>query len=158
MQQINPWTFGIIFLIVFGYLAYNHFEAPTLFIGETKKTEGKIIDIKLGYPTGGDGYVQHVNYVYKIDDKFYTGKKTVGKSAGWQNIGNTIEIEYSKNTPENHKVAAYRNNFSSTNEKKYHFTKQDGFNLVKLINQTFRYVEYADRGKIKIQVLGEFTN
>lgn len=49
MRKSKPWIFGLIFISVFVYLAWNNFEMPTIFWGKTNMTTGKIIDLNIGY-------------------------------------------------------------------------------------------------------------
>ena len=59
----NPWAFGILILIIVGYLAWNNFELPLL--GKTEKVKGKIYSIKDIPGVRGRGAAQGISFFYR---------------------------------------------------------------------------------------------
>lgn len=158
MRQSNPWVFGLVFLCIVVYLAFNNFELPSFMMGKTNETFGKIVDIKIGYGVRGYGYVQYVDYVYEVNGRYYLDKKTVGQNYGWQNIGNQVKIEYSVRNPDRNKVVCFYRNYTDKNEVKYYSPKKIGFYRIDLVNDIFHLTEFADSGKILKKVIGQFVN
>lgn len=118
MNKFNPWTFGIIFLGIFLFLAWNNFNIRVFFFGETKNTKARIVDIKIVPGTAGRGSLQLVEYNYKIKDKIYKDKIKIGKKYGWQVIDNELLIKYLVNNPEKNRVVKFYN--SLRNNKTLH--------------------------------------
>ncbi len=156
MKGNNAWVFGILFLAGFLYLAWNNFVLPFINVGETKITNGKIIDIKIGSGIAGQGFVQNVKYAYKVDDKYFEGIKTVDNKYGYQNIGNRVQIEYSIKTPSKNNVIKFYKDFLGKSEERFYSNKQNGYDQIELINRMFYYTEYADGGKIITKTVGEY--
>ena len=105
----NPAVFAILFLIVAGYLMWNHFELPTLFFGKTAKTKGYVEKIDLVRGIKGRGYYQKTYYFYNVNDSIYKDDFTASKKHGLQNIGDSLLIEYSISSPSKNKVAGFYN-------------------------------------------------
>lgn len=156
MRNSNPWAFGIIFLAIFAYFAYNNYELPTLFIRETKIISGKIIDIKIGNGPRGRSYVQNVKYAYCIDSIYYFDFKTVNNKYGKQFIGNHIKLEYSVKNPQKNKILGFEKRFIATDKECFYAAKKVGYYQIDLINDMFYYMEFANYGKILDEVVGNY--
>lgn len=100
--------FAIVFLAIFGYMAYHNFELPTLFIFEkTEKVIGTVTEVKLKYGLRGHGFQQNVTYAYTVNDSTITDHFTAGRSHGWQRMGNQILIEYSEKDWSKNRIVGY---------------------------------------------------
>ncbi len=157
MRQNNPWAFGLVFLMIFAYLAYNNFELPTIFFGETKIVAGKIINIQVERDTRGTGYVQNIKYVYAVNGNYLLDKKIVGKKYGVQYLGNNVKIEYSVKNPHRNKVLGFRKIFRTTNKETFFAAKKVGYYQIDLINDMFFYTDFADYGKIIDERIGSYS-
>jgi hypothetical protein len=151
----------VIFIIVgLYYLIRDDFETKTVLIGETSETTGKIYDIKWikGMRKPGQGKVQHVKYIYHIDGRNYTDSKVMGKSWGIQYIGNGVKIEYLTNDPESHNIIGVSEIAKPTGEIMFR-APSDAIGYQELIfnNDIFHYFEYGERGKLKLQIIGELS-
>jgi hypothetical protein len=147
--------FGLIFISVFCYLAWNNFELPSLLFGDTTKTKGKIIDIHIGHGVKGIGYIQNVKYAYSKDGKYYVDSKKVGKSYSWQNIGNRVLVEYDNSNPEKNNVEGFYDDYNSKNEESYLSSKKNGYFQISIINNIFFFNEFADYGVMLKEIIGE---
>jgi hypothetical protein len=157
MKNSNPWAFGLVFIMVFAYLAYNNFELPTIFIGETNTVTGKIIDIKVNRDTRGTGYVQNVEYSYLIDSTYYFDCKIVDKRYGVQYVGNNIRLEYEVNNPSKNKVLKFNDNYDSTSKVRFYASKKIGYYQIDLHNDMFYYTDFGNYGKIISKMVGSYV-
>jgi len=157
MRKLNPWSFLFLIIIVFVYLAYNNFEIPTLFIGKINKVEGKIIEINIDNGIRGRGYIQHINYTYEVEGKRYYDKLKVGKSKGWQHIGNSVVIEYSVKNPSKNRIEKFINNRTKENEKTFRCNTSEGYNEIKLNNGIFNLRKLGKKGITIERKIGDYN-
>ncbi len=142
---------------IFIYLSWNNFELPTIFIGETTEVKGKVVDIKIRYGARR-GYIQNVEYVYKVKDKYFLDKIKVGNNFGWQNVGNRVLIEYKESNPQKNKVVGFYDDFSTkaSDEIIYISGNNSGYYQIRLLNRLLYYTEFANKGIIKEELVGEY--
>ncbi|RKD92220.1 DUF3592 domain-containing protein [Mangrovibacterium diazotrophicum] len=155
-RSTTPWAFGLVFISVFAYLAWNNFELPTIFWEETKVTTGKVVDLSLGYSTQGDGYIQSVKYAYSVNGITYYGFKKVGKRFGIQQIGNRVKIQYSGLNPEKRKVEGFYRDFKNSDPDKFHSNEKIGYSEISLVNGIFRFKKFGREGKTVEEFTGEY--
>lgn len=103
-KNANAYVFGILFIVVVCVLGLNNFNVKVL-LGKTEEIKGKITNIKVRPVRGG--YVQYVEYTFKVDTSEYLGSTTVGKQNGPQYIGNSIGIRYLVSNPEKNKPTVF---------------------------------------------------
>jgi len=109
MRYGNPWSFGLIFIIVAGYLMWNSFELPAIFIGETQYTTGKVVSRVV---TGRARQI--ITYAYRANDSIYTQKKRLAPDIKPRLVGSTMKIKYEVNQPSKHEIEAhYKSDFYS---------------------------------------------
>jgi hypothetical protein len=143
----NPWSFGIIFLIVLFYLSYNNFELPVIFWGETVEVKGKIYDIKF-IPSG----YQKIYFWYEYQDSLYTGDRQIGKSFGAQAFGNGVMLTIDKSNPAKHKAhGSYKFFRNNRNVKTLHIKAT--VEKLRLINGIAQLINEQD----KAIGFGEYT-
>ena len=94
-----------LFIIAFVYLAWNNYDLPSFYIGDTSECEAEITDINLMADAVGRSKTrQLITYVYTVNDSTYTGRKSINKRYSRKKIGDTITIKYSINDPSNHNI------------------------------------------------------
>ena len=103
MKLGNPWTFGILFMAAFCYLAWNNFELPKFYRVETTETQGIVIDSKSVPRLGRMG--QLIIFTYQVGDSIYIGKHRVNH-AKYQSrpIGSKLQIRYVADDPSDFEV------------------------------------------------------
>ncbi|NQU51964.1 MAG: hypothetical protein HQ522_05450 [Bacteroidetes bacterium] len=123
-------------------------------MGETTRVYGKIIEV---FPSREvKTFRRRVKYVYAANDKFYFDFINLGTQDKKQAIGNTVQISYSKKNPQNNKVDKFLSDYKNSNAEKYYSIKETGYIEVRLINGIFKYKEYAEKGKIVDNFVGEY--
>ena len=157
MRKGNIGIFGLIFISFFAYMAWNNFEIPVLFLGKTKVTNGRIYKIGITNGLVGRRYIQVVRYAYSVNGKDYQGIKKINRRYSSQRIGNRIQIEYSFNHPEKHKVTGFYSNFKRyTKGEKFHSNETKGYSEITLTNGIFDQIRYGDHGTIAKEIFGEY--
>ncbi len=113
-MRATPYIFALLFIGLFFYLGFNHFELPTFFLfDKTEKTKGTVTNTEWIY--GVKGYrLQLVTYEFEANDSTYTDKFKAGQRQGLQKIGDKILIEYSLDRPDKNEVVGYYRNQSET--------------------------------------------
>lgn len=150
----SPIIFVILFII--GYLMWNNFEMPVIFIGETEQIQGKIYDISIGYGIRGVGYVQNVKFVYSFDDKNYIGVKQVDKKLGRQLKGNSVIVEVSKRNMQYYKVQMFKriNSKNIFPKTKYLKSEKSKYEEIVIENGVFNYTIYQNKSVEKYSLTG----
>lgn len=106
-MKVNPWSFGILFMLIAVFLMINDFKWPTIFLfEETIKTKAKITETAWGYGISGRP-VRVFTYEYLIEDSLYIGKFKGNFSYKNLKVNNSLLIEYAEDKPEKHKVIGY---------------------------------------------------
>ena len=155
-SKINPWLFGMVFLSIFAYLAWNNFEIPRLFLYRTNTTKGCIIDIQIVKGIRGYGYNQKLTYAYTVNGVTYSDIKKIGKKYGIQRIGNKILIKYSEEKPQINNFINFIAAESNQKPEKYIFSKNVGYEEIILENNIFKFTEIAGKGVVLEQKIGEY--
>ncbi len=156
MRKSNIWIFGLFFISVFAYFAWNNFEILTIFWGKTNMTTGKIIDTNIGYAVRGHRYIQNVKYAFSVNDKVYYDFKKVDKRFGKQQIGNRVMIEYSVRNPEKKKVKGFYKDFRNSDGEKFYSSEKAGYSEIDLTNGVFTLKKFGDQGKIVDEFRGDY--
>lgn len=155
MKKGYTWIFGVLLLAILAYTGWYSFEKSTLLMGETKSVYGKVIDV---FPSEDvKSYSRRVKYVYSSGNKSYVDFKKLGTEDKKQAIGNRVKITYSLKNPKNNKVNKLYNDHRSSKGAKYYSSKEKGFIEIHFINGIFKYTNFADKGKVIHDFVGEYT-
>ena len=154
MRNLNPWSFAILFISAFAYLAWNNFEIPTIFVSESREIDGHIYDLNVVPGFMGYGYTQVIKYVYVADDAYYRGIKKLDTKDATQAIGNRIGIKFSVNDPDYHEISKFYPGFGSSLPITYFTTKINGYNQIEMTNGIIQYKEFGDSGKVVVDLIG----
>lgn len=152
----NPWSFGIVLLVVLFYLSYNNFEIPIIFWGDTDEVKGKIYDIK--FVGGQGGSYQRIYFWYQYQDSLYTGNRQIGRTFGAQALGNGVMITVDKNNPAKHKAHGSYKYFRNSRDVKTLHIKATA-EKIKLINGIAQLINAQDKaiGFGEYKELGDST-
>lgn len=103
-SKINPWGFGVLFMIIASFLMYHNFDIPTYFLfQDTKITKAVVIKTRPTYGIKGT-QLQYLTYVYIVGDSSYTDSfKTKAKYRPAQ-IGDSLIIKYAIKKPSKNKI------------------------------------------------------
>ncbi|GAB7087605.1 hypothetical protein [Marinifilum fragile] len=147
MNKINPWAFGIVFLSLIAFYAWNGFKFPIFFWGETCKQDAVIYDTKIHTVSFGGqvNWKQTVRYFYSVDNNWYDGSYTLKGGQSRQKIGNLISLEISKLQPEKHRVRAFYKFGRNAGDIDKHFeTRQlSGYKKINLTNRVFSLIDFS---------------
>ncbi len=161
-MKVNPWALGIIFLGAFIYFAWNNFEMPLIFGGETTEIDGKIINIKTVPGLMGQGFVQKATFIYRVGKISYIDNTTVDNRNEIQRVGNKVRLVFRKNRPKKNKVIGFYANKSfyiyekeKGGKNRFYSKKESGYYQVDLINGLSIYTEYGYNGKIIQKIYGD---
>ncbi len=155
VKKVIVWVAGILIGAILGYVVWNGIMDPNFFLGETKAVFGKIIDV---FPSNEvKTFKRKVKYVYQVGDKYYVDFKKLGTNDEKQAIGNSVKVVYSINNPERNRVESLITNDTRYNKVKYYSDKEEGYMEVVLNNGVFNYKEYAGKGKIMNDFVGEYS-
>ena len=100
----------MLFLGAFCWLAWNHFEIPEIhWFTKTSKVKGVVTEVRTTYEMRGWPY-QRTEYQYTVEDSTYIDKFLAGTREGYQNVGDSLLIEYDVNAPENDEVIGFYRN------------------------------------------------
>lgn len=80
------------------YLTHNY-QLPRIYLGEEVTKEGIVYRQRVSWQ--GRGLYQGVSYIFEHDSIWYTGRSRLGKREGSQQVGDIIEVVYTKNKPGN---------------------------------------------------------
>jgi hypothetical protein len=152
MNRLNPWAFGIVFLIVAFFLLTTVINIELLFSGEKKQSEAIITKTKVSYGLKGRGYCQYLNFYFVNNGKLIYGYKKTKVGDPWQYIGNSIKIEYSAKKPLVNQILQFRNQYNSSNMESFLKVKKEGYSQISLNNGVFRYGDYREKG-VKLEEL-----
>lgn len=101
--------FAMLFLIIAGYLMWNHFELPTIFIGKTGKVKGYVTKIVIIPGYKGSGVYQKTYYSYSVNDSLIKDDFIADKRHGIQKEGDSLLVEYSIDNPLKNKIVGFYN-------------------------------------------------
>ncbi len=99
---------------------------------------------------------RRIKYVYSVDDSFYVDFKKLGTKDARQEIGNDLKLIYSIKKPEKNKIERLYSKYDNSDGERYYSTKENGFIELQLINGIFKYKEFAEKGKIINDFVGEY--
>jgi hypothetical protein len=154
MRRGNFWTLGVLFGSMLAYTGWTGFEMPEFLMGKTNEISGKVIDV---FPNRDvQSHSRRIKYIYSVNDNYYVDFKKLGTKDDRQAIGNEVHLIYSIKKPERHKIEKLSAQFKNTNQVKYYSNKERGFIELRLINGIFKFKEYAERGKIINDFIGEY--
>jgi len=139
MNRLNPWAFGIVFLIVSIFLLTKNINLELFFSGEKENTKAIITKTKISYGLKGRGYVQYLNFYFVSNGELIYGYKKTKIKDSWQYIGNSINIEYSVKKPLVNKILEFNNEFDSSNMESFMNVKKDGYSQISFNNGVFFY-------------------
>jgi hypothetical protein len=156
MKNSNAWTFGIIFIGIFIFLAINNFELPKFFIGETKTVKGIIFETGLRPGIKGIGYYQEVEFFYSVNGNWYSDSFTVNNKYQIQKKGNNIVLKVSVSHPDRFKVLGFERTFVNEMTETFIFSENIDYSELKTINNLLFKTHFGSKGKIKKQEIGLF--
>ena len=152
--NLNLRIFGVLFGSILAYIGWNGFETPTLLMGKTSEISGKVIEI---FPNREvQSHSRRIKYVYLVDDSFYVDFKKLGTKDARQEIGNDLKLIYSIKKPEKNKIKRLYSKYDNSDGERYYSTKENGFIELQRINGIFKYKEFAEKGKIINDFVGEY--
>jgi|TARA_B110000091_G_C13560623_1_gene368343 hypothetical protein len=154
MNRLNPWAFGIIFLIVSFFILTTDSNVELLFSGKKKNTKAIITKTKISYGLKGRGYVQYLNFYFITGGELIYGYKKTKIKEPWQYIGNSINIEYSEKKPLVNKILEFNNEYGSSNMESFLNVKKDGYSQISFNNGVFFY-ENSNGVELK-KIVGTF--
>lgn len=155
MSKGIKWVLGILFGSLIVFAAWKIFSNPTFILGETARVDAKVIDV---FPSREvKTYRRRVKYMYAAENKYYYDFFNLGTQDKKQEIGNTIQISYSKKYPRYNIVEKLLSDYRSSREVQYYSIKETGYIDIRLINGIYKYKEYADQGKMVNNFVGEYA-
>ena len=164
-MKTNPWTFGIIFLVLAGFWMYSNFTIPKFYPFETtgfaKGVVYKIDALRPHLPKGG-GMDQAAYFIFKIKDSIYVKETRLHKGNQFAKIGDSLLIEYSVKNPNRNKVL-YNLNIAPLDLYNHQFktnfsaVKENGYKELSLNAHIFTYADYGDYGKLLLKTSGTFS-
>ena len=99
-------TIGVILIVGLSWFYIRDmFNAEPLFMGETQKVTGYVIQNKIS--PSGKGAVHEIVYEYMIEEQSYTDSYYSNKSISRLNVGDSLTLEVSVSTPTKSKVTGY---------------------------------------------------
>ncbi|WP_417599730.1 hypothetical protein [Owenweeksia hongkongensis] len=158
MKLGNPWTFGILFMAVFSYLAWNNFELPTFLFGEVKETVGiVIVDTKKVATLPRGGFSQLIVFAYRIEDSTYIGRQTINpRKYSFRPIGSKLKLRYSKSDPTKFEVLSYYQFHSYSHKKEYLWQESfKGYDELYMENGIVKLQHKTEGGKLIDTFLGQ---
>ncbi len=156
MKNSNAWTFGIIFIGIFIFLALNDFKLPKLFLGDTKIIKGTIIEARLKPGFKGKGFNQNIKFVYSHHDTWFESEFTVDNKYKLQKIGNLIVLEVSESHPDKYKVTGFERRYSPIDSETFIRNEKVGYSELKLENNILVRTRFGLKGKIIKEETGKF--
>ncbi len=154
MRNRSLWAFGILLGFILAYIGWDSFEMSMIW-ASSKNVNGRIIEV---FPSKEvRTYTRRVKYVYSVNDKFYYDFEKLGTRVDKQFIGNKVRVSYSVRNPNNSQVVRFINDHKSLREIKFYSNKEQGFFEFRLINGIFKYKEYAEKGKVINDFIGDYT-
>ncbi len=156
-MRVNPWAFGMVFMMIASYVLWNDAQLPVVFIGETNETHARVIETKIVPGFKGWGYKENFKYVYMVDSVLYKSFVKVGTDLS-KSIGNRLTIRYSVDNPSKHEIITFQIDYNAQNSTKNTFirNKEVGYEEFILENGLFFYNDYLKRGKKRLECFGEF--
>jgi len=99
-------TFGFVLIVILSILYIRkQSNSEPLFMGETKKITGYVIENKIS--PNGKGAVHEIVYEYTFEEQSYTDSYYSNKSISRLNSGDSLTLEVSISTPKKNKVTGY---------------------------------------------------
>jgi hypothetical protein len=68
MKNLNPWDFGIVFILVFIFLSFNETNFNLLFAQKKEKIDALLLKTEIGYGMRGQGYKQYVSFSFQVKE------------------------------------------------------------------------------------------
>mgnify|MGYP001454222727 CR=1 FL=1 len=158
MKNSNAWTFGIIFIGIFIFLALNKFELPKIFLGETEIVKGTIIETQFTNGIRGIGYYQEIKFIYSINGDWYENTFAVDNKFKPQRIGNTIFLKVSVSHPDKFKVTGFVTTFNKEKVESFIHSENEGYSEIKFVNNILFKTNFGLKGKVIKQEIGKFEN
>lgn len=154
MRNLNPWAFGMVFIIVGFWMVFSdrNFE---LLLYKEKETTAYIIEARPQINTD-EGIIQIVRYTYIADGKKYTNLKRL-RNKDREYIGNTLHIKYAIKNPMITEIITFNHEFNSETNRAFLSEKENGYRSIKLINGLYYSKDYADYGKLLHEDSGTYS-
>lgn len=154
MKKRTIWALGILFGSVIAFAGWTSFENPNFLMGKTNRVYGKIIDVFPSHEV--KSYSRRVKYIYAINGEFFFDFKKLGTLDKKQAIGNKILISYLITNPKINFVKKLFNDHKNSKGVKFYAISENGFIEMQLINGIFKYKEFAEKGKMVNNFVGEY--
>jgi len=124
----NAWAFGILFLVVWGLVAWNYYAPFVPILGPTTETEATIV--REGWQPGpnGNGAVQRGLLAYRVGDAQMYVWQRLDARKGLVGTGTRMRIQYATNDPHDLRIQAYLDRRPRCTPLRY-FTAEDGHRL-----------------------------
>lgn len=154
MKLGNPWTFGILFICVFCYLAWNNFTLPKVFWSKTEETKAIVIESQSVPRLRHLG--QLITFAYQVGDSIYFGKHKVNHAKyPSRPIGSTLRLKYALNNPSDFEVLEYYRFHNYT--KRHQYIWQEGFgdyDELYFENGIVKMLQKTDQGRLTNSFIG----
>jgi len=124
----NAWAFGILFLVVWGLVAWNHYAPFVPILGPTAETEA--IMVREGWEHGphGQGAVQRALLAFRLGDSLLYVWQRLDARKGLVGTGTRMRIQYATNDPHDLRIKGYTERRPRCTPVRY-FTAEDGHRL-----------------------------
>lgn len=100
----NAWLFGLIFIFIFVWAAWNNFQFPTLIIGKTKEAKATIFHIFIKPGCKGRCFNQVCVYYYGDSNNWYINHQEFTPKQGIKHIGSNLFLKYESSNPTRHNL------------------------------------------------------
>lgn len=154
-KSLSVSVFLIFFFIGFVYLAWNNFQLPVFFLGETAITKGKIINYGRG--NNGEGFKPIITYAYRVDDSlyFHQKRKQVYLKEEKSEVGRSLKIKYEVEDPSKHSIEGYYKFDMPRIRASFLATTRSGLREIFLRNDIITVKESDSVGTIYNEYMGE---
>ena len=156
MNRSNPWTFGIVFLVVAFFLLTTDINIELLFSGKKSQAKAIITKTKVSYGLAGRGYCQYLNFYFVNNEEFIYGYKKTKVGDPWQYVGNSIIIEYSVKKPLVNQILEFNNESNSPNIKSFIKVKKEGYSQITFQNGVYFYNDNGKEGLVLEKQVGTY--
>jgi len=154
MKLLNPYFFGLLFLSVFAYLAYNSFQFPKFFFGETQETKGVVLDVRIR--SLRHGFSQNVTYAFRHSDSLVIGDRRVKSKRGMKSVGTTFKLKYEPNDLTYFEIIHFYIPNFTYEEVKYIGRDSTGYTEVIFKNGILNKSDFKQGGELITTTYGEY--
>ncbi len=99
MMKSSVYVVLIVISIAFSVFAYNGYKFPLFFYGKTEQVVALIYETGTTVVDPESSTFQVIKYAYRVGGKGYSSVERITTRAEFQEVGDTILIEYSVSKP-----------------------------------------------------------